>query len=138
MAGEPLKRNLFQRILGLCATPPPRDPGCWRLENGRVVVDLARAPELAAPDGGLRLEGAGLSQRILVVRGGDGTYRAFRNRCTHAGRRLDPMPGEGRVQCCSVGKSTFDAAGRRVSGSAKKDLPTFPVAVEGDRLVIAL
>lgn len=138
MAAATLKRNLFQRLLGLCATPPPRDPGCWRLENGRVVVDLGRAPELGAPDGGLRLEGGGLPQRILVVRGGDGAYRAFRNRCPHAGRRLDPVPGQGRVQCCSVGQSTFDTAGRRVSGSAKKDLPTFPVAVEGDRLVIEL
>jgi nitrite reductase/ring-hydroxylating ferredoxin subunit len=138
MDENPLKRNFLQRLLGLCATPPPRDPDCWQVRDGRLVVDLARAPELERPDGALRLEGRGLPQRVLVVRAAGGAYHAFRNRCTHAGRRLDPLPGAGQVQCCSVGKSTFDHGGRRIAGSARKDLVTFPVHQEEGRLVITL
>lgn len=133
-----LKRNIFQRLFGICATAKPSDDGCWAYENGSVTVDLARAPELAQTDGALRLEGKNLPVRVLVVRGDGDTWHAFKNRCAHVGRRLDPIPGTGQVQCCSVGKSTYDAHGNVLGGSAKKGIGTFPVAVEGGRLVITL
>ena len=133
-----LKRNIFQRILGLCATRPPADGGCWTLESGKIVVDLARAPELAEANGAVRLEGKNLPERVLLTRGEDGAYRAFKNRCTHMGRRLDPVPGAGQVQCCSVNKSTFENDGKCVSGPGKKELATYPVTVEGGKLEITL
>ena len=126
-------RNLFQRLLGLCATRPPADRGAWTFDGDRIVIDLNRAPELAAPHGAIRLEKNGLPERVLVVHGDDG-FHAFRNRCTHAGRRLDPVPGHGCVQCCSIGKSTFDWEGQVLSGSAKSPVVTFPTT-SGDGVV---
>jgi nitrite reductase/ring-hydroxylating ferredoxin subunit len=71
-----------------------------------------------------------------VVRGQQGTWHAYENRCAHAGRRLDPIPGAGRVQCCSLGKSTYDASGDILSGSAKKGINAFAVTVEDGLLKI--
>ncbi|MBI9085995.1 MAG: Rieske 2Fe-2S domain-containing protein [Desulfobacterales bacterium] len=133
-----LKRNIFQRLLGICATKKPADEGCWTFEAGTVTVDLARAPELAQPDGALRLEGKNLPARILVVKGDGDTWHAFKNRCAHAGRRLDPVPGTGQVQCCSVGKSTYDADGNILSGSARKGIVAFPITEKEGRLKIGV
>jgi len=130
-------RNLFQRLLGLCATRPPADQGAWTFDGDRVVLDLNRTPELASPYGAVRLEGGGLPERVLVVRDGD-AYHAFRNRCTHAGRRLDPVPGHECVQCCSMGKSTFDWEGRVLSGSAATPVVTFPVTAADNTLTVSL
>lgn len=133
-----LRRNIFQRLFGICATRPPSDEGCWTFENEMIIVDLARTPELARPNVGIRLEKRGFPERVLVIQGDDGRYYAFRNRCTHGKRRLDPVPGARQVQCCSVGKSTFDYAGRKLSGPAKEALHTYPVTVEDGKLLITL
>ncbi len=138
METQALRRNLFQRLFGICATRKPADPGAWGVQAGRVTVDLDRLPELADPDQSIRLEKGGLPDRLLVVHGNDGRYHAFRNRCRHAGRRLDPIPGTTQVQCCSVGRSTYDYTGKVLSGPARGPLEVLPVRREGNRLLIEL
>jgi len=138
MQAGSIRRGFFQRLLGICATKRPADEGCWTVQNGRIVVDLARAPELAPPNGAIRLEGKGLPDRVLVAHKEDGGYYAFRNRCTHGGRRLDPVPAVPQVQCCSVGKATFDCQGKRISGSGKGDLACYPAILESGKLAIAV
>ena len=138
MQPKTLDRSIFQRILGICATQRPSDEGCWTLEDGKIIVDLARAPELAGRNGAIRLEKKNIPDRLLVIRGDDDGYHAFRNRCAHMKRRLDPVPGTGHVQCCSVNKSTFEYGGKKVSGPAKGDVTTYPVTVEDNKLVITL
>ena len=101
------------------------------------MIDLKRAPELETPGGALRLEGDGLPRRVLVIRGDDGGFCAFHNRCTHLGhRRLDPVPGTETVQCCSVNKSTYTYDGRKVYGPNPAPVRTFPVKVDGERLIV--
>lgn len=133
-----LKRNFFQRIFGLCATHPPADDGCWTFSNNCVEVDLSRAPELSIPFGAIRLEGENLPVRLLLVREKDDIFHAFHNKCRHMGRRLDPVPGTKTVQCCSIGKSTYDFTGQVMSGSSKKEISTFLTTLKGEKLVITL
>ncbi|MEW6366920.1 MAG: Rieske 2Fe-2S domain-containing protein [Acidobacteriota bacterium] len=133
-----LKRSFLQRLFGLPVTQPPQDPHCWRYEGGEVVVDLSRAPEITRRGGGIRLEGKGLPDRVLVIHGEDGRYHAFRNRCGHMGRRLDPVPGTETVQCCSVGKTTYDYGGKALHGPAKKPAGCHAVQVEDGRIRISL
>ena len=77
------------------------------------------------------------AMRVLVIRGDDGKFHAFRNRCTHIGhRRLDPVPETGTVQCCSVGKSTYTYDGKKIYGPPTGSIKTFKVEVEGDRLIV--
>jgi len=132
-----LNRGFFQRIFGLPETPKPIDPQCWAFSDGKIMIDLKRATELKKPGGALRLEGAGLPMRVLVIRGDDGKFHAFHNRCTHIGhRRLDPVPGQGTVQCCSVGKSTYTHDGKKIYGPSTRPINTFKVEVEGERLIV--
>lgn len=138
MKNPTLHRNIFQRILGICATKQPSDEDCWKFENGKIIVDLARAPELAGRNGAIRLEKKNLPERVLVIHGDDGEYYAFQNRCTHMHRRLDPVPAAQQVQCCSLGKSTFDYKGKKISGSATKDIDTYKIMAEDGKLLITL
>lgn len=133
-----LKRNFWQRVLGISATGRPADGDCWSYSNGQVMVDLRRAPELSRPAGAIRLEGHNLPERILVLHGEDGRYHAFRNRCSHMGRRLDPVPGGETVQCCSVGKSTYDFHGQVLFGPASGPVETYEVKQVSDKLIITL
>lgn len=133
-----LKRGFFQRVWGKCATSEPRDPNCWNHSSGQIFIDLSRAPELAKPSGAVRLEGKSLPFRVLIVRSEGNDFRAFVNSCTHGGRRLDPVPETTTVQCCSVGKSTFDSEGKVVYGPAKQVLKRLTVEVEPEKLIISL
>jgi len=131
--------GLFKRLLGICETRPPADAGCWNCAGGKIEIDVERAVELSRAGGAIRLEGSPLPCRLLLLHGNDGKFHAFPNRCTHIGhRRLDPLPGEDKIRCCSVGKSVFDYDGRRISGSARKPLKPFRVELDGGRLVVFL
>ncbi|OHB67266.1 MAG: (2Fe-2S)-binding protein [Planctomycetes bacterium RBG_13_63_9] len=131
--------GFFQRLFGICQTRPPGDAGCWSAADGKIEIILDRTPELSRPGGAIRLEGPPLPQRVLVVHGRGGDFHAFPNRCTHAGhRRLDPLPGEDKIRCCSIGQSVFDYQGQRISGSARDPLEPLPVEVKDGKLVIAL
>ena len=130
--------GFLKRVLGICRTRPPADPDCWKPGDGKIEVDLAQAAELGEPGGAMRLEGSGLADRVLVLKAEDGAYHAFINKCTHAGRRLDPLPGEALVECCSVGKSRFDYAGERLAGSAKKAIKPLQVEGQTGKLIISL
>ncbi len=133
-----LKRNIFQRLLGVCITAKPEAADCWFYAHGRVTLDLTRAAELADPGTGLRLESKELPERLLIVHGVDGKFYAIKNRCPHAGRRLDPMPNEPAVQCCSVGKTTCDYEGKVLAGSVNEPLVLYPCDLNGQTITIAM
>jgi len=130
--------KFLKRIFGICETQPPSAENGWNYADHLIRINLKQMPELANPGGAVRLEGDGLPERILLVHGRDGQFHAFANKCTHMGRRLDPLPDEEAVQCCSLSKSTFNYAGDPVSGAAQTSARTFPATMEGDELVINL
>ena len=134
-----LKRSFFQRLFGISATAKPGADGCWNYADGKLRIDLDKAVELRTPGGAIRLEGKNLPKRVLVVHGEDGEYRAYHNRCTHLGhRRIDPVPGTGTVQCCSINKSTYDSNGMQIFGPAPHPLTRYPVEVDQERLVVSI
>jgi nitrite reductase/ring-hydroxylating ferredoxin subunit len=128
--------KFLKRLFGICETPLPADGAGWEYAEQTLRLQLDRTPELAQPGGAVRLEGKGLPKRVLVVHGEDGGYHAFGNHCTHMGRRIDPLPGSGRIECCSVSKSTFTYSGEPVGGAARKPLEVFPVSAAGNELTI--
>ncbi len=132
--------EIIKRILGICKTKKPANPACWKYADNRVEVDLGLAGELDSPGGAIRLEGGNLGGvRILALHGENGAYHAYKNRCTHIGhRRIDPIPDEAKLRCCSVGKSTFDYEGKVISGPAKEPLTVLRTEIEDGRLVIRL
>ena len=139
MNKQGLKRGFINRILGIPATKTPQDSDCWSYNDDTVTVDLDRAPELSKPGGAMRLEGESLPERVLIFLGDDGEYRAVKNRCTHVGhRRLDPVPGQNCVQCCSVNGSIYEYDGTNLKGPAPHPVKTFEVTKDGNILSIKL
>jgi nitrite reductase/ring-hydroxylating ferredoxin subunit len=134
----PLRPNPLKRLFCIQVSPRPADPGCLAIAGDTLSVELARAPELRAPGGALRLDDQRLPDRILVVHGQDGTLRAFRNRCACGGFRIDPVPGEEKIRCCTLAQSTYDYTGKPISGPAKKNLDLLPTRATAERLEIDL
>ena len=131
--------GILKRLLGICATQLPANSGCWTYADGKLEVILDKAPELSQKGGAVRLEGPSLPKRVLVVHGQDGAFHAFPNRCTHSGhRRIDPVPGEDKIRCCSVRKSIFEYSGKLISGSAKESLEPLALESDGSKLVISI
>jgi len=130
--------GLFKKIFGICETRRPADEECWKTSSHEVEIILDKAPELTGPYGAVRLEGRGLPERILLIKGDEGTFHAFKNRCTHMGRRIDPVQGTSTLKCCSISGSVYDNSGKRVSGPAKKALTCYRVVHENDRLILFL
>lgn len=130
--------KILKRMFGICETPLPNDPGAWRIQGGTVTIDLSRMNELKNPGSGVRLEGKGLNPRLLVFHGDDGAFHAMANRCTHMGRRIDPIAGSNTLQCCSVFHSTFTYDGKPVGGAAKKQLKTYETSLDQNTLTITL
>jgi nitrite reductase/ring-hydroxylating ferredoxin subunit len=132
------KRGIFQRLFGKCATECPANPSCWSYIDGVVVVDPEAAPELADRGGAIRIEGKALPDRLLLVHGEDGNYYAFRNKCSHSGRRMDPVPGTNTIQCCSIGKSTFDTKGTKLYGPPTGNIEIYVVELVDGRIKIKI
>ncbi|MBW2060929.1 MAG: Rieske 2Fe-2S domain-containing protein [Deltaproteobacteria bacterium] len=130
--------GLFKRLFGICETRPPGDPGCWQYAGGKVEIDLGGAPELSNPGSAVRLEKKGLPERLLVMHGHDGSFHAFKNKCTHSGRRIDPLAETENLRCCSISKSTFDYAGQVISGPAKGPLTAYKVDIQDGKVVVSI
>jgi len=128
-------KDFLKALAGICETKP-LGQSYWQLEGKRVRVRVTDVQELQKSGGAVYLRGKGLDTPILIVRSDDESYHCFSNRCTHMGRRLDPFKGEPAVRCCSVMHSTFDHQGRKLSGPAKKSIPTYSSRMEDDQLVI--
>jgi cytochrome b6-f complex iron-sulfur subunit len=129
--------GFFKAILGICRTPP-LDAGLWTAEGNQVTVRLDKTAALIPVGGATRLEGKGLVSSVLVVHAGGDGYLAFENRCTHGGRRLDPVEGKEELRCCSVNHARFDYQGNKLSGPAKGPLKKYPVERRGEELVVTL
>ena len=128
--------GILKKLFGICETKKPKDPGCWTFSDGTIEIDLNRAGELSVPYRSIRLEGKGLADRILVVRDDSGKFHAYNNKCTHMGRRIDPVPGSSDVRCCSVMGSVFNAKGEIVSGPAKENLKQYVTVTQDSILSI--
>ncbi len=130
------KMKFFKMLLGICETIPPADGGCWRYSDGKIEVHLNRSPELEDKGGAVRLEGNGSPERVLLIHDRDGQFRAYKNRCTHAGRRIDTYDETKLLKCCSVFQSVFDYEGNVVSGAAKKPLTQYKVVQKDGMLTV--
>jgi len=130
--------EILKRILGICSTNLPQNDDCWSYSDGKIEVDLNKAPELSKAEGVLRLEQKGLRTRILILKGKNNEFHAIENICSHFGRRLDLVKGSEKVQCCSINKSTFSFTGEVMAGPAKESLKTFHVEQIDNKLIIEI
>ena len=129
--------GILKALLGKCETKE-LDPGLWSIENGVVRVKLGEVDELAIKGGAVYLQGRGLDIPILIVRTEDDRYLAFANKCTHGGRKIDHVPSESRLRCCSLGHSNYDYNGNVVKGMAKRPITKHETKISDADLIIKL
>ena len=128
----------YRAARGICETQP-LDLDLWDYRRNTIVVKVARTPQLAEKGSAAYLEGRDLKTPVLIVNIGDGQFAAYRNRCTHMlHRKLDPVPGQDRLRCCSIGHSTFDLEGNRISGFARRPITRYKTELKEGRLTVTL
>ena len=71
----------------------------------------------------------------ILLRGEDGTFRAFSLVCTHLACTVNWNP-EKRAFYCPCHDGLFDAEGNVISGPPPAPLERLKVAVKGDRVVV--
>ena len=130
--------DFLKSVAGICNTKE-LSSDLWRLERKNIILQPGKIMELKKPGGAVYLKGKGLSKPILVVHTDGDEYVGFTNKCTHiGGRRLDPVPGQSALRCCSISHSTFDLKGNIISGPSKKKLTTHKVEKTDEGLIIYL
>jgi nitrite reductase/ring-hydroxylating ferredoxin subunit len=128
--------NFFKSVFGICETPELA-PDKWRIEGDTIRIDLSETPQLTADGGAVYLNGKELPYPVLVFKQ-DSSYLAVSNRCTHMGRKIDPVPGKPELRCCSVSHSRYDLNGNVISGPASGSLDRYEVILSGEALEIRL
>lgn len=105
------------------------------LPDSPRFIPAARLDDI--PPGGLRrveIEG----RLILLARVEGGIY-AMDDDCTHTSGPLDRGELDGYVLTCPIHLARFDIRdGGVLRGPARDPLPTYPVRVEGDLVLVAL
>lgn len=129
--------GFVKSLLGLCRTTR-LDPDLWHLQGSTIRVQVGAIPELQNNSTAVYLEGNGLEDPVLIIHRGEGRYLAFSDRCTHMGRKIDPVPGQEILRCCSVSHSVYDFQGKVLAGPAKEPLTVYPTTLDSGELVVAL
>jgi Rieske Fe-S protein len=99
---------------------------------GKIQLSLRQYPELAKPDGAVKLQPQGQEEPIYVLAQAGG-FVAVSPICTHRGCTVD-VQGERLV--CPCHGSTYDREGKVLKGPAQRALTRYQVERTGDALTI--
>lgn len=105
------------------------------VHDGSVRLSLGDFPDLATPNGAIKIHPAQRDQPLYVLALGDGRFAAVSPICTHRGCTVD-VQGERLV--CPCHGSTYSRTGEVLRGPTQRPLATFRVARQGDVLIIDL
>ncbi len=122
------------------SSTPPAPAGSYRVEDGRVYLALSELGTLLGVGEAVKLQVAGVNgdgRKLIVMRRGEADYRAFANACTHNGKELDYLYGEGVLACCGR-SSRFNLAGDVLHGPAEEPQLRYQVWRKGAELIIQI
>jgi cytochrome b6-f complex iron-sulfur subunit len=123
-----LAGGLLSACASLVARPVP-------VTDGRVRIALAEHPELARPEGSLKVMPEGATDPLYVLRLADGQFAAISPICTHQGCTVDI---QGPRLVCPCHGSTYDREGRVLRGPAERALTRAAVQLSDGVLMIQL
>jgi Rieske Fe-S protein len=116
--------------LAACATMPTYRAS---LRDGSLLVDEAELSALW--EKGSAVIVSHRTQSAVLLRLGEGQYRALEADCPHLGCRVRPAA---EFIACPCHGSTFDLEGRLLRGPAKRSLRQYPVLRRARYLEIAV
>ncbi len=129
--------NACSMIRGVSQTPVIPE-GTYALEGNLLTFDLEMIDCLQETGGSgkLSLMHEGDEVKLLIIHHESGSFKAFSDRCTHAGRELNYQHGEEKIQCSSFGKATYGLNGRVKKGPAEGPLAIYPAVLKENQLII--
>ncbi|MET8866342.1 Rieske (2Fe-2S) protein [Nonomuraea sp. NPDC004580] len=95
--------------------------------KGKVLAKTADVPV----GGGKLIE----DLKVVVTQPEPGVFKAFSSLCTHKGCQVG-TPKDNVIRCACHGSEFTADTGKATKGPATGSLPSFPVKVEGDGIVI--
>jgi Rieske Fe-S protein len=119
----------------------PEDAYTFEADVNRVVVDLARVPQLAEPGGSVKIRDAALSDPLIIARTEEDTYVVASIECPHRSVEVEYQPDRSGFECASLGSSEFALDGSRLSGPAEQPLRVYAASLDAEaksRLIIEL
>lgn len=134
-----------RRFLATCATACGAamvSGGCASLAshpvttvNGRVRLALSDHPQLARPQGVVRILPTGERDPIFVLALGDDRFNVLSSVCTHRGCTVDAQDAH---LVCPCHGSTYDRTGAVLRGPAERPLRRYETRVADGHLEITL
>ena len=100
--------------------------------SGKIQVSPTQYPELAKPNGAIKLQPAGMEDPIYLLANGS-DFVAVSPICTHRGCTVD-VHGERLV--CPCHGSTYNRSGEVLKGPAQRALTRYAITRRADTLVI--
>lgn len=125
-------------LSGCAGNTPEVDKAAIQRKEGKIHLDLAKAPKLEKVGASVRLAGNDIPGPIIVVRADEDEYVALSIKCTHFGRSVEYNHESGVLRCVSFGHSEFDLEGKVVKGPAKNALKTYETALQDGTLLISV
>ncbi len=125
-------------LSGCTSKAPKVAKGSVTKADGKVVLELAKIPELGKVGGFVRLKDKGVPEPVLVIHAAENTYATVSAKCTHFGMGLSYVPEKQHVRCGSFGHSTFTLDGKVTQGPAKKHLKVYATALKDGKLEITV
>lgn len=133
--------------LGSCAaitgnsSTPDAPAGSYSFEENKLILDLAKIPELKKSGYSVKIEDDekfSKTLKIIIAHTENGDYLAYENRCTHGGREIEYIGSEKKFQCISFGHSSFTLDGKVISGPADSPLNKYELEQKDEKLMIYL
>ncbi|MEK7403026.1 MAG: Rieske (2Fe-2S) protein [Gemmatimonadota bacterium] len=103
--------------------------------QGRVRLSIADYPDLAAPNGAIKILPMQHDQPLYVLAQDGGEFVAVSPICTHRGCTVDV---HGARLVCPCHGSTYSRTGEVLRGPAQRRLTSYRVSRQGDALIIDL
>ncbi|MBR9999861.1 MAG: Rieske 2Fe-2S domain-containing protein [Cyclobacteriaceae bacterium] len=129
--------NGCKAITGNSDTPLISE-NAYTINQGYLVLDLDRIPELEPDGGSVKLELTSRDLKIIVARTGKNSFVALRDQCTHGGREVEYKHDESIFRCVSFGHSKYGNSGEVIKGPAKTGLEKFTTSLVEKKLEIKL
>ena len=119
-------------ILSSCTKDSSTNPG-GNPKPARIILDLTLPTNAALNNNG----GSLVTQDVIIINTGDGSYSAFTSICSHQGCTVGYNSGAGNIQC-PCHDSVYSTSGSVINGPAPRALKAYQLSLTGTILTITL
>ncbi len=138
------RRHFLQGALAVAAIPPlccttqALPPESVAFALGKIVVDLARVPELRRTGAAFSIVEERRKINLILIHAGRGRYIAMERTCTHGGAMCTYSQKRRTLRCTSLNHAEYDLRGTLLHGRTHGNLQTYDTTTNGSTIEIGL